>query len=220
MPALDDPAYPCPCCGYLTASDPGHDDICPICGWQDDVSQLRFAGMVGGANSPSLVDAQRNFETFGASDPTGLREGRLRVRPPDAADRRDAGWRSINDDEVEVGEPGVDQGRNYPPSVEQLYYWRPTYWRGRDIAASRRRTVHSFSFPVVEGRLPDDSGIGLNTAFPDDAVIADLDRNMVHVDRMCESALPQLPDIRARLQAVLPQLVFGDPHIWAFREGV
>ena len=45
---------PCPCCGYLVLPEAGLYDICPICGWEDDISQLRFATMPGGANRPSL----------------------------------------------------------------------------------------------------------------------------------------------------------------------
>jgi len=33
--------YPCPCCGYLVFTEPpGSFEICPICFWEDDVSQL------------------------------------------------------------------------------------------------------------------------------------------------------------------------------------
>src|ERR1700676_3036143 len=46
--------HPCPCCGYRVLEEPGAYEICPICGWEDDVSQLRFATMPGGANRPSL----------------------------------------------------------------------------------------------------------------------------------------------------------------------
>ncbi|MBO0846033.1 MAG: hypothetical protein J2P22_11530 [Nocardioides sp.] len=36
--------YPCPCCGYLVFDEePGSYDICAVCGWEDDLSQLRFA---------------------------------------------------------------------------------------------------------------------------------------------------------------------------------
>ncbi len=35
--------YPCPCCGYLVFTEPpGSYTICPICFWEDDISQLRF----------------------------------------------------------------------------------------------------------------------------------------------------------------------------------
>lgn len=52
--------YPCPCCGFLTHDEgPGDFEFCPVCGWQDDLSQLRFASMPGGANRLSLIDAQQ-----------------------------------------------------------------------------------------------------------------------------------------------------------------
>ena len=40
--------YPCPCCEYLTydASPPGTDEMCPVCGWEDDEVQFKnpFSG--------------------------------------------------------------------------------------------------------------------------------------------------------------------------------
>jgi len=125
-------AYPCPCCGYLTSSSPGSDDICPICGWQDDLSQLRFANMAGGANAPSLVEAQRNFERAGASDPARLADGRIHVRPP-LAERRDPHWRLLAAEDVETLRHGVDQGRSYPSDLTDLYYWRPTSPQKRGV---------------------------------------------------------------------------------------
>jgi hypothetical protein len=121
--------YPCPCCGYLTADGPHDYNICDICGWENDVSMLRFASMGGGANDPSLQQAQRNFEQFGASDPKASADGRITVRKPSLGDTRDPGWRPIRDDEVDVPEPGVDRGHNYPTDYTQLYYWRETFWR-------------------------------------------------------------------------------------------
>jgi hypothetical protein len=61
--------YTCPCCGYMTLSDPpGHFDICPICYWEDDNIQRDDPDYWGGANDLSLRDAQKNFAAFGAKD--------------------------------------------------------------------------------------------------------------------------------------------------------
>ena len=49
--------YTCPCCGYLTFSEPpGFYEICKICYWEDDLSQLRFT-KIKGANNVSLIEA-------------------------------------------------------------------------------------------------------------------------------------------------------------------
>ncbi len=53
--------FPCACCGYLVFDELGSDDICPICWWQDDHSQLRFPEFGGGPNTPSLVEAQKKL---------------------------------------------------------------------------------------------------------------------------------------------------------------
>ena len=72
--------FPCPCCGYLVFSErPGSYDICQVCGWEDDLSQLRFV-MLGGANRP-LVDCQTEFAATGGSSKHDL--------------RRDPEWRPI-----------------------------------------------------------------------------------------------------------------------------
>jgi hypothetical protein len=121
--------FPCPCCGYLVFDhQPGFHQICPICGWEDDLAQLRFPRMPGSANSVSLEDAQRNFRAFGASERRNL--GRTRA-PLDDEDL-DGGWRLLDAsiDNVEEPSRGNSYGNSYPwPDTTVLYYWRTTYWR-------------------------------------------------------------------------------------------
>jgi hypothetical protein len=120
--------YPCPCCGYFVFDNPpGSYDICPICFWEDDESQLRFASIGGGANTMSLLEAQRNYAAFGAS------EERLKplVRPPRPGEVREMGWRCLDPaiDNIEAPHPGVGDGVTYPKDSTALYYWRESYWR-------------------------------------------------------------------------------------------
>jgi len=63
-------SYPCPCCGFLVFQEPpGSYDICPFCFWEDDALQLEFATTLGGgANHPTLEQAQLNFQTLGACE--------------------------------------------------------------------------------------------------------------------------------------------------------
>lgn len=119
--------YPCPCCGYLVFGEsPGSYDICPICFWEDDISQLRFP-MLTGANHVSLIEAQRNY----ARD--GVCELRLRshARLPKESDVRDPDWRPIDEniDNLENHVSGIDYGETYPKDYTCLYYWRQGYWR-------------------------------------------------------------------------------------------
>src|SRR6516164_8839737 len=99
--------FPCPCCGYLTLNEgPGKYDVCPICYWEDDISQLRFPTMGGGANKPSLLEAQKKYAEIGAIEVNFLPH----VRKPNAADIRDVDWRPINTqiDHMEVCPPNTN----------------------------------------------------------------------------------------------------------------
>jgi ribosomal protein S18 acetylase RimI-like enzyme len=80
--------YPCPCCDFLTLSEPptGTFAICPACGWEDDNIQFEDLDYEGGANAVGLRQARENFRLHGASDPA--RRGR--VRPPRPEERPDA----------------------------------------------------------------------------------------------------------------------------------
>jgi hypothetical protein len=61
--------FPCPCCGYLTLSEPppGTFEICPVCNWEDDDVQFDNIDFKGGANEESLREAQKNFKRFNVS---------------------------------------------------------------------------------------------------------------------------------------------------------
>lgn len=117
--------YPCPCCGRLVfEGDPGFDEICPVCFWQNDLVGLRWPDVAAGPNHVSLVAAQKNFAATGAS------EDRVRgfVRAATADQVLETEWRPID--------PGRDRfeawgqaSRQWPSDYAALYYWRPTFWR-------------------------------------------------------------------------------------------
>jgi hypothetical protein len=103
---------------------PGSYDICPVCFWEDDAVQLRWPDMAGGANHPSLLEAQRTYGALGAI------EARLveHTRPPLDDEPVEAGWRPI-DPSVDTFEPWDGEGhRRWPDDMTTLYWWRPTFW--------------------------------------------------------------------------------------------
>jgi hypothetical protein len=109
--------YPCPCCGYLVFDEePGSYDNCPVCGWEDDLSQLRFPTMAG-ANRP-LVQCQAAFRQS------------VEEQTSDAPEKldyvRDLNWRPLNPerDQIDDPEPGVDYGATYARDPTTYYYWR------------------------------------------------------------------------------------------------
>jgi hypothetical protein len=108
--------FPCPCCGRLSFSGPpGSYEICPSCFWEDDVVQLRWPDSPGGANRPSLREAQGNVARYGAVEERFASA----VRPAGVA--ADPGWRPLaSDDDVEpTGTAGP-----WPVDRTTLYYWR------------------------------------------------------------------------------------------------
>jgi hypothetical protein len=121
------PRLPCPCCGYLMfGQPPGSDDHCKICFWQDDVVQLRFPNFAGGANKPSLMEAQRNFAEFGAKEIRHFKN----VRPPTVEDVRDADWRPVDPlRDLFTALDRSDRTDDWPAEHTRLYYWRPDFWR-------------------------------------------------------------------------------------------
>jgi len=92
----EEPRYTCPCCGHITFVDPpGSFDICPVCNWEDDFVQLEDPTYEGGANRPSLIQAQRNYREMGDAD--GIKKKRPRRKY-----ERDPDWRPFDDGD---GEP-------------------------------------------------------------------------------------------------------------------
>jgi hypothetical protein len=127
MPAQS--KYPCPCCGHLVYDhEPGHHQVCPICGWEDDLTQLRFPLMPGSCNTVSLHTGQQNYRNYGAAERRNIGT----TREPFAEERVEEGWRPLDLERDNVEEPkrGTKYGDSYPYSdTTVLYYWRATYWR-------------------------------------------------------------------------------------------
>lgn len=117
--------FPCVCCGYLTlSSGAGSYEICTICWWEDDLPQLRWPAMRGGANKPSLIEGQKNYLDFGAS----TQARRDRARSPRASEKREHGWYAIDSHDSRFEAEGVHDGR-WPADRQTLYWWRANYWR-------------------------------------------------------------------------------------------
>jgi hypothetical protein len=121
--------YPCPCCGHrVFEREPGFHKVCPICGWEDNLAQLRFPLMPGSCNSVSLHQGQINYREFGAAE----RKNRGLTREPVEGEEREPGWRPLDLklDNIEEPRRGIRYADSYPEQdTTVLYYWRATYWR-------------------------------------------------------------------------------------------
>ncbi|MCB1722506.1 MAG: hydrolase [Chromatiaceae bacterium] len=121
--------FPCPCCGHRVFDhQPGFNQLCPICGWEDSLDQLRFPTMPGSANHVSLVEAQRNYANCGTAE----RRKQGQTREPFEGEPRDEQWRpvDISRDNIEEPQRGLKYADSYPyEDTTVLYYWRKTYWR-------------------------------------------------------------------------------------------
>lgn len=62
--------FACPCCGFLTLSEPppGTYAICKVCFWEDDGVQFADPDYEGGANTVSLNQARKTFALHGVSE--------------------------------------------------------------------------------------------------------------------------------------------------------
>jgi Cysteine-rich CPCC len=121
--------YPCPCCGYdVFGGPPGSYDICPICFWEDDIVQLAFPDLAGGANGCSLMEGQRNLVAFGACN--------MRIKPhvraPQGADVRNPAWWPLEPTRDRYLKWDRPEDREAWQAAKDtalcLYYWLPEYW--------------------------------------------------------------------------------------------
>ncbi|MEL6713360.1 MAG: CPCC family cysteine-rich protein [Planctomycetota bacterium] len=64
--------FQCPCCDYFTLHGRGAYDVCPVCYWEDDGTDLNALDEVSGSNHITLRTARRNFESIGAADDSSV----------------------------------------------------------------------------------------------------------------------------------------------------
>lgn len=85
--------FTCPCCGYKTLGEepPGTFNICDICYWEDDGVQYNYPDYGGGANLPSLREAQKNYMLFGACEERFIKF----VREPNEDDVKNPDWKML-----------------------------------------------------------------------------------------------------------------------------
>ena len=115
------PQYTCPCCGYRTFETwPGSYDICHICYWEDDPVQILDPWFPGGANVPSLVDAQRSFRECGAMEKRFVPN----VSGALPSDERDAEWRPVVEDDRSFARAPRDLSEAEHAVLDVWYYWR------------------------------------------------------------------------------------------------
>lgn len=111
----------------------GSYDICEICYWEDDVVQLAFPDLAGGANKCSLIEGQIAFAGHGACEQRVL----AHVRPARPQDCRESSWRPIDAPRDRylhwVNPSDHDLWQTVKDSRQIcLYYWRPDYWLRTD----------------------------------------------------------------------------------------
>ena len=122
--------FPCPCCGYEVFSEPpGSYEICPICYWEDDIVQLAFPEMAGGANCCSLIEGQANFAQYCACD----RRFKENVRVPLPSELRQPMWRMLDAQRDRYlkwsSKTDIDAWQDVNRlQIPCLYYWSSEYW--------------------------------------------------------------------------------------------
>lgn len=120
--------FPCVCCGHLVMPEKaGSFDICPICFWEDDIVQLAFPMLAGGANAVSLYAGQMSYQKVGASEIRFVKE----VRRTGPLEVQEEGWRpwDLSKDVYLRWESANDQELwKKAGNGQQLYWWRADYW--------------------------------------------------------------------------------------------
>ncbi|MFE9647271.1 CPCC family cysteine-rich protein [Streptomyces sp. NPDC006365] len=117
-------SYPCPCCGHLVHENPpGSFRVCPVCGWEDDLVQLRWPGAKG-ANRYPLIEAQQLYRQVGVADPVFARRFVGQANPGRwSLDSVTSCRRSMI-----LSLMGVMEAE-WPEDRTRLYWWRPHFWR-------------------------------------------------------------------------------------------
>lgn len=123
-------AYTCPCCGYRTFSEPvGSYDICPVCFWEDDLVQLAFPDLAGGANRVSLIEGQKNYALHGVCE-LAMKQ---HVREPSENEHRDDSWEPYDPAKYHALNWASEADHELWQKVKNehicLYYWQPEFWR-------------------------------------------------------------------------------------------
>lgn len=132
-PARMNDSYPCPRCGHRALDAmPCSYEICPVCFWEDDGVQFRWPTMAGGANEVSLIEAQRNYQDFGACN----EHGRRFVRTPTEDEPLDPGWHSIDLTRDSFEDWEAEDRAPWPDDRSVLCWWLRTFWRHDQPAAS------------------------------------------------------------------------------------
>ncbi|MFE2330103.1 CPCC family cysteine-rich protein [Streptomyces sp. NPDC059385] len=125
--------HPCPCCGHrVLDAMPGSYEICPVCFWEDDGIQFRWPTMDGGANKVSLIEAQLNYQEFGACK----QRVRQFVRPPAEDEPLDPAWRPIDLTHDSFEDWAAEDRAPWPDDRSALFWWLPTFWRRNHPATS------------------------------------------------------------------------------------
>lgn len=107
--------YTCPCCGFKTLDDPFSYDICEVCYWEDDPTQLEYPALELGPNDGSLCEEQAKI----------LKAISVTIKEYKGFSRDDE-WRPIHSDECITPSKPHKNGLDYFNLIgeEQLkYYW-------------------------------------------------------------------------------------------------
>jgi len=113
--------YTCPCCGFQTFDEaPGSHQVCHVCSWEDDAVQLLDPWFAGGANRPSLRDAQDAYLVCGAMEQRFLPN----VKGALSTDTRDPTWRCVREYDRTFSRAPSDLSADEQRDAMTWYYWR------------------------------------------------------------------------------------------------
>lgn len=128
-----DVLYTCPACGFKTITRPQLFEICDVCNWEDDGTQLHYPLLAGGANPDSLYEWQQKIlQRY----PLNIQDVRLKVGFASWTKwgryERDSKWRPLAPGDLATDTQEPNTALEYVDALSSHHERTRYYWLDDD----------------------------------------------------------------------------------------